>query len=59
MIDDLIASCSNASVFIQKSFDISRYAGQTVTLLFEADVDFFAIGSAWFYIDDVVVTTQP
>lgn len=59
VFDDLIASCSNASVFIQKSFDISRYAGQTVTLLFEADVDFFAIGSAWFYIDDVVVTTQP
>ena len=56
---DLIATCSNDSVYEEKTFDLSSYAGKTIQLVFEVDIDFFATGSAWFYVDDVVVTNQP
>lgn len=56
---DLIATCSNDSVYEEKTFDLSSYAGKTIQLVFEVDIDFFATGSAWFYVDDVVVTNRP
>ena len=56
---DLIATCSNDSVYEEKTFDLSSYAGKTIQLVFEVDIDAFALGSAWFYVDDVVVTNQP
>jgi hypothetical protein len=56
---DLIATCSNDSVYEEETFDLSSYAGKTIQLVFEVDIDAFAIGSAWFYVDDIVVTNQP
>lgn len=54
---EIIHDGSTPDRWVQSSFDVSEFAGQTVDVLFEADTDNWYITS--FYIDDVSLRVCP
>ena len=56
VLTQLYKTVDNAQTWVQKTYDLSAYAGKTVTLYFGAHGDGYSSTYAYQYIDDVAIT---
>ena len=53
VLDNLYTSATTSSGWVQKTYDVSSYAGQTVWLYFGVHADGYSSGYIYQYVDDV------
>jgi hypothetical protein len=54
----IFRTCSTSTAWAQRTFDLTPYKGQTVTLQFADRDDGYTGDPTWWYLDDVVVTVH-
>lgn len=53
VLDNLYTTAANNAAWVQKTYDVSSYAGQTVWLYFGVHADGYSSGYIYQYVDDV------